>query len=130
MTLLLDTSILIDLEKRDKRILEKIEELSMADPAKASITFINYFEFFDGLRLKSQENRRKSIMFIDKFHFLEPGKTTAQILSDLRHKYEKKGKSFSLSDLIIASQAIENNMTLVTGDKSFEHIEELKKAIL
>lgn len=99
-------------------------------PAPASITFISFFEFVHGLQLKSPKNKEKSIAFIERFHFLEPTKKTAVILSDLRYKYEKKGKSFSLSDMLIASQVIENDMTLVTSDRHFQEIDELKKIML
>ncbi|HLC36504.1 MAG TPA: PIN domain-containing protein [archaeon] len=32
--------------------------------------------------------------------------------------------------MLIASQAIENNLTLITKDKDFEKIEELQKIVL
>ncbi len=130
MTLILDTAILINIERREKSVIEKIEIIVKTDPVPASITFINYFEFLHGLKLKSQQNREKSMKFIEEFYCLQTTKKTALILSDLKHKYEKSGKSFSLADMIIASQAIENNMTLLTTDRQFQEIEELKKIIL
>lgn len=130
MTLILDTSVIIDIEKKDERILEKMKELIEIHPTAASITFINYFEFIHGLQRKSPKNKEKALAFIEMFDFLEPTKRTATILSDLKYKYEKHGQSFSLTDLLIASQSIENDMTLVTGDKHFQEIEELKKIIL
>ena len=51
-------------------------------------------------------------------------------MADLKYKYEKKGIVVPLADLIIASIAIENNAVLVTSDKDFEKIEELKKIII
>ena len=68
--------------------------------------------------------------FIEKFPFLNIKKETARILSDLKYNYEKKGITLPLADLLIAAQTIENNMTLVTMDKGFERIEELKKIII
>lgn len=130
MTLFLDTAILINIERKNKELIKKIETLTQTDPAPANIGLVNYFEFIHGLQKKSPQNREKSMAFVEKFPFLEATKNTAAILSDLKYKYDKLGKSFSLSDLIIASQAIENNMTLVTTDKQFEEIEELKKIVL
>ena len=130
MTLAFDTSVIIDIERRDKKVLERLKELSEIHPAPASIAFITYFEFIHGLHIKSPKNREKSLAFIEIFHFLEPTKKTAVILSDLKYKYDKLGKSFSLSDLLIASQVIENNMTLVTRDRHFQEIDELKKITL
>src|SRR3989338_3948719 len=122
MTFLLDTSVLIDIERREKKLIEKMKEIVETDPAPACIAFISYFEFIHGLQIKSPKNKEKSMEFIGKFYFLQPTKKTAVILSDLKYKYEKIGKPFSLSDLLIASQSIENNMTLVTRDKHFKEI--------
>ena len=130
MTLVLDTSILIDIERKEDVVIEKIKELIEIHQAPASITFINYFEFLYGLQQKSPKNKEKSFAFLERFHFLEPTKRTADILSGMRYKYEKLGISFSLSDLMIASQVIENDMTLVTSDKHFQEINELKAMII
>ena len=127
---MLDTSVVIDIERRNKKILDEMKELIELHPAPASITFISFFEFIHGLQLKSPKNKEKSLAFIEMFHFLEPTKRTASILSDMKYKYERHGKSFSLSDMLIASQVIENDMTLVTSDKHFQEIDELKKFIL
>lgn len=130
MTLALDTNILIGIEKREKYIIESVENITKKDPAPACVTFINYFEFVQGIRLRSQKNKEKSLNFIETFQCLQTTKKTAIILDDLKNKYEKMGKTFTLSDLVIASQCIENNLTLVTTDKQFQEIEELKKIIL
>jgi tRNA(fMet)-specific endonuclease VapC len=130
MTLLLDTAILIDIERRNKELIASLQEIIETDPAPANVSFISYFEFIYGLQKKSSENKTKSLLFIEKFPFLEPTKKTAIILSDLKSKYDKMGKALPLSDLLIASQAIEQNMTLVTRDRHFEEIQELKKIIL
>jgi len=67
---------------------------------------------------------------LNSFPLLDLGFKTSDILSDLKLKYEKKGLSFSLSDLLIAAQVIENDLILVTRDRDFEGIRELKKIIL
>lgn len=130
MTLAFDTSILIRLEKKDKNIADQISEIIKRDPAPASIPFMSYFEFYRGVQAKSPRNKEKAILFLNKFRCVQTTKETAHILSDLKSTYDKAGKPFSLADLMIASQAIENNMTLVTTDKQFEDISELKKIIL
>ncbi|MBS3051077.1 MAG: type II toxin-antitoxin system VapC family toxin [Candidatus Aenigmarchaeota archaeon] len=130
MTLVFDTSILIRLEKRDKIITNRISEIIKTDSVPAVITFMSYFEFYHGLQAKSPKNKENALIFLNKFQCIHTTKETAHILSDLKHIYDKKGKSFSLADLLIASQAAENNLTLVTTDRQFEGIEELKKIIL
>ena len=130
MSLLLDTTILIGIERKDKELIKKLEAIVETDSAPANISLITYFEFVHGLQKKSPQNKEKSMAFIEKFAFLEATKKTAVILSDLKYKYDKIGKPFPLADLLTASQAIENNMTLITSDKDFNEIEELKKIIL
>lgn len=130
MSLVIDTSVLISLEQGDKVTIRSLENLKKIHIAPPSITFINYFEFFHGIRERNPKNKSDAFSFVELFEVLDTTKKTAIVLSDLKYKYEKSGKSFSLSDLLIASQTIENGMTLVTGDKHFQEIEELKKIIL
>ena len=68
--------------------------------------------------------------FINKFNCLKASGITAQILAELKNKYEKKGIMLGLADLIIASHAKEYNMVLVTQDRDFEKIDEISKIIL
>ena len=70
------------------------------------------------------------IDFINKFNCLKPSGITAQILAELRNKYEKKGIAIGLADLIVASTAKEHNMAVVTQDKIFEKIDEINKIVL
>lgn len=130
MTLLLDTSILIGVQRKDKEIIEKIEELKKIHFQPASISFINYFEFYIGLIEKSVKNKQLMLDFINKFNCLKASSITAEILAELKHKYEKKGIVIGLADLVIASHAKENNMLLITQDKIFEKIEEISKIVI
>ncbi len=129
MTIILDTSILIGLEKNDRFVLSQLADIRKFHPMDPNIPFISYFEFISGLKNRKPHNVSKAIKFIEQFPFLKAQKETAKILADLKH-YETKGIMLPLADLLIAAQAIENNMTLVTLDKGFERIEELKKIIL
>jgi len=130
MSLIFDTSVLIDIEKRSDHIISKLQELSRLYPGQGQITFMSYFEFIFGLNEKSPKNKEKAIQFIHYFECIQTTPITAEILSDLKHKYEKRGMMFTLSDLFIAAQVIENKGILVTRDKQFNGIEELKKIIL
>ena len=53
MSLIFDTSILIDIDRGDKKTIAKIEELRKMYPAPATIGFISYFEFLLGLKNKN-----------------------------------------------------------------------------
>ena len=130
MPLVLDTSILIDIERKKEKTLKKLESFTKIYPVPAKITFINHFEFLLGIKEKEPKNREKSISFLNNFIILNSSRITATILSDLKYMYDKKGINFSLTDLLIASLVIENNMILLTKDKDFEKIEELEKIII
>ena len=130
MTLLLDTSILVGIQRKDRNIIRKLGNLAKIHFHPSSVSFINYFEFYYGLIDKNVKNRQIMIEFINKFNCLKASVMTAQILAELKHKYDKKGILIGLADLIIASQAKENNLVLVSMDKTFEKIEEINKIIL
>ncbi|MBI4015639.1 MAG: PIN domain-containing protein [Candidatus Aenigmarchaeota archaeon] len=126
MMLIFDTSIVIDLDRRQKSIIEKVSNLKVDYPEPPKISFISYFEFIYGLREKHIHNKEKSLAFIENFEVVQTTKNTAHILSILKQKYG--GQHFS--DLFIAAQAIENGMMLVTSDRDFEKIEEMNKIIM
>jgi len=130
MTLVFDTSILISIEKNDIQVIKRLRELSLSYPLPAQITFINYYEFLRGIKIKKPKNSEKLINFLNKFKILSVTKRTAEILSEIKIEYDKQGLPLSLADLSIASQVIENNFILVTKDNDFNKIKELKKIIL
>ena len=130
MNLIFDTSILIDIERRKEETLEKLRELVATYPAPAKLTFINEFEFLFGLKEYEPKKKEKALQFLNNFHIIQTTKKTAKILADIKWKYDKKGITMSLTDLIISCITIENNMVLVTKDKDFLKIEELNKIVI
>ena len=125
MLLVFDTSVIIAIEKEDNNILKKISELSKSYSGPPQITFIIYYEFLMGIKKRSPINQAKAMDLLSNFNCLSATKETAEILSALKYKYDAAGISISLADLIIAAQVKENNMVLVTKDKTFEKIEEI-----
>jgi predicted nucleic acid-binding protein len=129
MSLVFDTSILIELERKNPEIIKKISFLARDYPNYPQLSFMSYYEFIRGLKINKDKNYKKKLDFINKFSILKTSKKTAEILADLRIKYDKKGISLSLTDLFISAQVIENQLILVSKDKDFEKIDELKKII-
>lgn len=126
MILLLDTSVIIDLENKNKATIEKLAKLKKSYPEVPKISFITYFEFIYGIRKKQPHNKEKLVVFIELFDVVQTTKATANILSMLKEKYG----DIPFPDLFIASQAIENNMVLLTKDRDFDRIESLTKIIM
>ncbi|MBI5389516.1 type II toxin-antitoxin system VapC family toxin [Candidatus Woesearchaeota archaeon] len=125
MALMLDTSILVDVEKNVFPTISLLKQISVYEMTEASISFITYFEYLQGLKDKSTLNRQKRMAWINQFDFLEATRTTSDLAAYLKLKYESKGIVFSLSDLFIITQAFEHNLPLVTKDKYFERVEEV-----
>ena len=130
MSLAFDTSILVEIEKKNETIIRELEHLSRIYPLPAQLPFMSYFEFLIGLKKRRPKRYNELIEFLNNFNILQTTNKTADILSDLKIKYDLQGIVLSLTDLMIASQIIENHLTLVTKDKDFENINELKKIIL
>ena len=126
MTLVCDTSVLINLERGNQPTIHFMENLSTMYPLLPRVTFITQFEFLYGLQERSIKNKQKALAFLNNFMVLLPSEKTAQILVDLKYKCEQKGITLPLADLLIASVVIENKMILVTTDPDFKQIEELK----
>ncbi len=124
MTLVFDTSIIIEIERGNKDIIFKLDELRKIYPGPPKIGFISYFEFLYGLRNKQIENKIKSQKFLELFEIIHTTNITAHYLAQLKEKYE-----LSLTDLFIAAQIIETNSVLITKDKDFERITEINKII-
>lgn len=126
MSLAFDTSILIAIEKKNKKIIKELQNLSSIYPAPAQLPFMSHFEFLFGLKKRKPKRYEALIKFLNNFNVLQTSNKTSNILSTLKLKYDTRGTTLSLTDLLIASQVIENQLTLVTSDNDFQKIEELK----
>jgi predicted nucleic acid-binding protein len=130
MSLVFDTSVLVNLERREPKSVGIVEKLQQKAGFKPYTTFFNHFEFILGNKRKFVKNREKAENFLNRFEILHTTEETSKIMSDLKYNYDKKGITISIPDLIVASLAIENNMTLVTSDKDFQNIKELKLELI
>ena len=126
MIVTFDTSVLIDIERRDNDTIRKVKEIINRGHNSTFLTFIPYFELYFGILNKSPKNFNKSYAFLQEFSILFPSKRTAEILAKFRKKYEPKGKTLPLADYLIVSQVKEHGLILITKDKDFEMFEEIK----
>ena len=127
---MLDSSVLFELEKGVKKTLDKVESIVTDSSIPICISFMTLTEFLVGAETRNLENKAKLKKFLWQFSILHTTNETALILAKLKFDYDKKGKQKSITDLFIASQAIEHNLTLITKDSDFEEIGELKKIVL
>ena len=122
MQLVLDSSVVIELERKNREVISKIEELKNRYSLIPKISFITYFELMEGISNKSDKNMRAAQNFIELFEVIQTTKLTAKNLVALRKKYE-----LPIPDLLIAAQTLEIGGVLVTKDKDFERINEIEK---
>jgi len=130
MGLILDTSVIIDVEKNKTSTIERLFELFKQDKNIANISFITYFEIYYGYLDESLKQKVKNLERLNDLYCLVAGKETSKILAEFRHKYKEKGINFSMSDLIIAAQTYEHNLILVTKGLGFKNIDEIKTIII
>ncbi len=130
MTLLLDSSVLFQLERGDIKVIEVVERMNKQQPGRTCVSFMTLVEFLTGCEGYNYEKKAKAKEFIWKFTVLQTTSATAFLLSSMKYKYDRLGKQKSMTDLFIASQAVEHDLTLVTLDKDFEDIAEVKKVVI
>lgn len=130
MTLLLDTSILFALERNDESAIQKLREISFSHKLAPCISFVTQVEFLSGIPGLSDKRRKFALELLEDFPVLHTTDDTAALMAELSFNYRKKGRQKQFADLLIATQALEHKLTLVTRDKDFADISEIKKVIL
>jgi tRNA(fMet)-specific endonuclease VapC len=95
------------------------------------ISVVTEDEIHYGLAKKPPSRAFREILndFLGKIQILPWGSDEAQAYGTLRFKLERAGKSLSALDMLIAAHAISTNATLVTGDKAFAQVEDLRPRV-
>lgn len=129
MRLVLDTNVLVEVEHYNKEMIAKLKVLTEKYPTQPATTFMNIFECLEGFKRVPKLDKEK-MLFLDQFPVFHTTQRTAYILADLKVKYEGRGLTIPLADMIIAALVIEHEATLITMDKGFQKIEELEKIFI
>lgn len=124
-----DTSVLIELEAGNGKVIGELMELRKAHPENPAIPFICFSEFYYGL-LKGRKNVQAGLEFLNKFTPLHSTNRSMKLISEIKLDLEKRGKAIQLFDMVIASVAIDYNVTLATCDTGFENVRGLKVALI
>lgn len=109
MDAVLDTSVIIDLFKGDRELLEKLPRNLVY-----GVSVITLFELYCG-SLKEKEE-----IFLEKMPKFVYNDTAAKLAGKIFRSLKKNGKVPKVKDLLIASSAIANDLVIVTRDKDFE----------
>jgi len=126
---LLDTDTCIYILKAQIPSLET--KLGKFKPGKVSVSAITVAELEYGVQKSAtpDKNGTAVINFLASVEILPFGNAEAEIYGRLRARLEKKGTPIGGLDMLIASQAIASNLTLVTNNtREFIRVEDLHLA--
>ena len=126
MKYLLDTNICIYLIKNHPpQVLESFQRHSLSDVAISSITV---YELEYGVA-KSQQQRKSAqalTKFLNTITIIDVDKNSAEQAAKIRAVLERKGTPIGPYDLLIAGQALAQNLILITNNvREFDRIQEL-----
>ncbi|MBT4842953.1 MAG: type II toxin-antitoxin system VapC family toxin [Calditrichaeota bacterium] len=127
MNYLIDTNICIYiLNRKPKSVLDRFESFNTEKIGISSIT-VAELEFGAKKSKRRKENLERLELFLFPFEILPFNGKSAKIYGDIRSKLELKGHVIGQLDMLIAAQALENNLVLVTNNqKEFSRISNLK----
>ena len=121
--ILLDTNIVIEVFDGNKDIADKINKL----PA-FYLTSIVLGELYIGVNrvVNKAKHLKKVNDFLKLCKVLDVDSITAVYYGELVAALYKKGKPLPINDVWIAASALQHDLTLVTRDKHFNEISNLK----
>lgn len=123
---LIDTDWIIDYLNDREVIVKEIQEKFGVG---LNISIISLAELYEGIYGSEnfEENEKELDEFLIGVTVLELTKDICKNFGELRNELRKRGELIGDFDLIIASTALQNNLTLLTDNtKHFKRIKELK----
>ena len=103
--------------------------LDIDEEAKGATTAINSFEIFFGASKSSMKNDdvKEALKLLSRLEVISLDLSSSRIAAEISAKLAAKGEPIDYRDALIAGIAIENDLTLVTRNKShFSRIKSLK----
>jgi predicted nucleic acid-binding protein len=122
MKLLLDTSVLIDVLRQKNRRREWLAELVRGGHT-LSTTTLNIAEIYAGMR-PAEEARTEALL--GGLELYELNGSSARLAGKLKNTWSRKGRTLTLSDMIVAAIAIERNCAVLTDNRKDFPMSEVK----
>lgn len=130
MSLIIDTSTLIEIENNNQKVINEVRKLKDAPKAELYLTIFSFTEFYYGAMNKNEKNKKKVKERLEKYKLLNTTQTTGIIFCNLLYHLKKKGALIPEFDVFIAALAVEHSFTLITTDRHFKEIPGLNSVIL
>ena len=122
----LDSDVLINFLRKDAKTIRLFENLRSRKET-LSITSINSFELIKGISRLSNMDQTQVLKFLSNFKIYDFNFDSSKKAADIFNDLKSKGEIIELPDIMIASIAIANNESLITGNiNHFERINGLK----
>ena len=122
----LDTDILIDFIRGEEDAVNYIRKIKDKGEELAT-TWVNSCEILKGAYSRGEPQEISGIHnLLNSLYVLLPTIGTSELYAQLYSRLKHKGKIIGDFDLIISSIAIENDVVLISCDKDFESVSELK----
>lgn len=118
---LIDTSIIIDYLRGHRPTVRWLKEL-LSNNHQLYLSVLTQAELYAGLSSRKYEFRQALASLTVSFKKIPIDEDTA-----VRAGYLKRDYGVTLFDAVIAATAINNRLTLITRDKDFSRIKELKR---
>lgn len=116
--ILADTSVWIEFFKSKSETGDKLEAFIIEN--SVFVCGVVMFELLQGVR--SEKEKNKIIHVFSALEFIEMSKNLWQKASELSAILRQNGKHLPLSDILIASIAIQYNLKILSLDKHFKEI--------
>ena len=127
---LLDTNILIEFLEENPSVVEHVLKVGSR---QCCMSVISLHELFYGAYLAKEKKKAYYDMEIQKINILLdhfavlPIKTNGESYGKIKYALRKKGKPVDEFDMLIASQAVSEGLTVVTDNiKHFENMPDVK----
>ena len=116
----LDTSVIIEMFSSTDKGVKILSELG---ESRYCLSSIAVYELYLGI--KESERERLKVL-IRKVEIISFGGDSALIAANVEKELSKKGKKINERDVLIAGICLANNLTIVSCDKDFLKVPDLK----
>ncbi|MBS3141647.1 PIN domain-containing protein [Candidatus Woesearchaeota archaeon] len=124
--MIFDTTAIIDILRGEKTIIAKVKEMESKNMT-FSFTAISVFEIWNGIKDMQNEEKIKKIKFLfDSTNVYSLDSESAKEAGIIYGSLEKKGETIGPEDCMIIGIVKTNKEAILTKDKHFQRVSDLK----